>query len=278
MDEPTRTRHGRRHVSIVGADEHRVGSIEWWTTAEGGERFGVTLDGPAGRIEAVDADFFGALAGVRRRLERDGWALAVQGARADVYPSAEARRELGAERVYPFDAEGRAAPAVMIFDEADPSVAVSVDDQRAEWDRYLAAPRGRVRKVKGERTIEVLRGPERHPATVRWWLTDDYFSGVELAGPFGREVATATDAFSALAAIRRRIEPAGWRVAVQGARRDAWAGGMLREPGAGDRVVVGAAGEVVGTFDPAEPEMAATWAEQQAHHRSRVGVPEARRG
>jgi hypothetical protein len=53
---------------------------------------------------------------------------------------------------------------------------------------------------------------------------------------------------------------------------------MLREPGAGDRVVVGAAGEVVGTFDPAEPEMAATWAEQLAHHRSRVGVPEARRG
>ena len=94
---------------------------------------------------------------------------------------------------------------------------------------------------------------------------------VELAahGPTGTHVATADDLFEALQMVRREIEPQGWRLAVNGARRDTWPSGMLRDQLGGAVVYVlppdpRQPPEKVQTLGPAEDDLLATVDEQEA--------------
>jgi hypothetical protein len=273
MVDATRRRLGDRNVSLWHDGVPRRARVEWWST--GAHRFGVTLHGPLGEFGATDDDLFEALVHLRRQLESEGWSIAVQGARLDVYPSPEARRVLGAERLHPVEPGGRPVRSVMIFDDADPSELATVDEQRAFWNDYVNSPRGRVRTVKGDREVSVVRHGEVYPARVRWWLTDDYFAGVEVVGPFGEQQAVEHDAFEALVTIRRRIEPDGWRVAVQGSRRDTYPSGMQREQGGGEHIYVTRIGEkareTVATFDPVDPALAVTVEEQREHWQRWLG-------
>ena len=272
MTDPNRRRLGDRQVWVVRhvSGERRPARLRWWRT---GGLHEVKLQGPSGPLIATGDDLFAALAAIRRRLERDGWAVLVQGSRRDVYPSEQARGIRGAERVQPFGhggAAGRAVPPVMIFADADPATddLATVDEQRAAWDAHVAAG-GRVRKVRGDREIQVIAHGGRHPARVRWFRTEDDFGGVELTGPFGIEQAIDESTFDALAVVRRRIEPDGWRVGVQGARRDTYPSGMQREAGGGDHICVLRIGEgvigTVDTFEPIDPEQAVSVDEQRRH-------------
>jgi hypothetical protein len=85
----------------------------------------------------------------------------------------------------------------------------------------------------------------------------------------GRVVsADESDFFEALRSVRRQLETDGLVVCCQGARRDVWASGMDRDMGAGLKAHVLTIGtgvareEVVDIFDPAEPTLVGTVAEQ----------------
>ncbi len=111
---------------------------------------------------------------------------------------------------------------------------------------------------RGERARYVLR--ERRLDHPRVELVGD--------GPTGTHVAVADDLFEALRLIRRDLEPLGWRLAVNGARRDTWPSGMLRDQLVGAAVYVlppdpRQVPEVVATFGPAADELLATVAEQE---------------
>ncbi|MGH9117583.1 MAG: hypothetical protein ACRD0A_06810 [Acidimicrobiales bacterium] len=233
------------------------------------------MRGPFGKVSAVERDLFEALVRVRLALEPEGWAVAVQGARLDVYPSPQGRRVRGAEHVYPVDPAASPIRSVMIFDDADVSGLATVEEQAAHWEAYVGGHRGRVRQVKGEREVKVARHGDVYPARVRWWLTDDYFAGVDLVGPFGAQQAIENDTFEALVTIRRRIEPDGWRVAVQGARLDTYPSGMQRDGGVGERIYITRMGEpareTVAMFDPIDPALAVTVDEQFGHWRRWLG-------
>ena len=100
-----------------------------------------------------------------------------------------------------------------------------------------------------------------------------------LDGPTGRIEAIGRDWFDALVAIRLRVEPTGWSICVQGARRDTYPSGMQRDTGA-QRVYLQVLGEEVqrepwsgpgsrmpSTFADADPADLGTVAEQAEYHR-----------
>ena len=66
------------------------------------------------------------------------------------------------------------------------------------------------------------------------------------------------DFFECLRRFREQVEPTGWRVLVNGARRDAWPSGMARDMAAGLRLYLLrkkplGPDDVVDTLDPATP-------------------------
>ena len=112
--------------------------------------------------------------------------------------------------------------------------------------------------------VTAVRGGERASSRVRWRRDGDTCT-VEAAGPWGAAAATASDAFGALADVRRKLEAQGWLLAVAGARRDAYPSGMLREQGGGQvyLLVPGRPAEQrLDTFADAPPE-AVTTVDQQ---------------
>ena len=117
--------------------------------------------------------------------------------------------------------------------------------------------------------VDALRAGERGRYRLTARLLDDYRCELVAEGPTGIHVATADDLFKALLVIRRDIEPHGWRLAVNGARRDTWPSGMLRDQLDGATVYVlppdpHQLPETVATFDPAPEDLLATVAEQEA--------------
>ena len=82
--------------------------------------------------------------------------------------------------------------------------------------------------------------------------------------------ATGPDMFEALVRLRRKLEPDGLMVAVQGSRRDTYPSGMMRDMGGGMHVYVmrpglrGRRKDVVKTLDDAPPGQIATIDEQRA--------------
>ena len=83
----------------------------------------------------------------------------------------------------------------------------------------------------------------------------------------GRKRYGAADFFACLCEFRREIEPRGWRVACNGARRDAWPSGMARDMGSGLKVYrlrrkpLGPA-DLLETFGPAPADECVALTEQ----------------
>lgn len=82
---------------------------------------------------ATGPDMFEALVRLRRQLEPDGLAVAVQGSRRDTYPSGMARDMGGAMQVYVMrpGLPGRREDLVKALDDASPEQIATVDEQRA---------------------------------------------------------------------------------------------------------------------------------------------------
>lgn len=96
---------------------------------------------------------------------------------------------------------------------------------------------------------------------------------LDVSGPVVGSIRVRdTDVFACLVQLREMLEPAGVRLLCAGARRDVYPSGMSREMSGGVRAyrhVVGRHarhGDLVGIFDPAEPDDAATVAEQRRFH------------
>lgn len=119
-----------------------------------------------------------------------------------------------------------------------------------------------------ERTVTLIGPGGRVSGRVRWELVGDDFR-VVLDSPGGRWESVERDYFEALTQIRRQLEPAGWRIAVQGARRTTYPSGVLRDQGGAHKVYVLQLGrparreDRVNTFDDADPADLATVAEQR---------------
>ena len=83
--------------------------------------------------------------------------------------------------------------------------------------------------------------------------------------------ASGPDLFEALRNLRRVIDPLGFRLALNGARRDAWASGMQRDMGEGRYVYLLEPGqkgrpEQVDTLGTAPIEFIGSVAEQETHY------------
>lgn len=89
---------------------------------------------------ATGSDMFMALVRLRRQLEPDGLKVAVQGARRDTYPSGMARDMGGGMQVYVIrPGQGaRLEDLVKILDDAPPDQTVTVEEQRAFFQAWMA--------------------------------------------------------------------------------------------------------------------------------------------
>lgn len=102
---------------------------------------------------------------------------------------------------------------------------------------------------------------------------------------FDEEVeGVGVDAFAALEKVRRRLESAGWLLAVQGGRRNAFASGLQRDMHGGIRAYICEMGRwparesLVDIFASARREDVTTVAEQQEWHGAwRESLPESRK-
>lgn len=131
--------------------------------------------------------------------------------------------------------------------------------------------------MTGHNDVELYRGNETLPATIRWWNDGDEHT-VELSSALGTHTATEWNAFSALEQLREQLEPDGWLIGVNGARRDVSVSGMALDMGGGLSVYVHDTDppRLVDTFGRAERRDVATRVEQQAwiaRHRARPQRP-----
>jgi hypothetical protein len=88
---------------------------------------------------------FEALVRLRRQLEPDGLAIAVQGSRLDTYPSGMQRDMHGGMRVYVLRPGWPVSKddVVKTLDDALVDQVATVDEQRAFWDVWRAARKQR---------------------------------------------------------------------------------------------------------------------------------------
>ena len=116
--------------------------------------------------------------------------------------------------------------------------------------------------------VEAVRAGERARVSLDAERLPDGNFEIVVSGALGEHHGGGPDLFEALREVRRSLEVDGWRLAVQGARRDTWPSGMLRDQLDGGAVYVltedvKAKPETVGTFDPAPAELVGTVAEQE---------------
>lgn len=89
----------------------------------------------------------------------------------------------------------------------------------------------------------------------------------------GVVTSEAGDLFEALARLRRKLEPLGYRLLLNGARRNAWASGMARDMGGGRRAYLLTMGrpsrmeDLVDIFEPAPEAEVGTVEEQETFMR-----------
>lgn len=129
-------------------------------------------------------------------------------------------------------------------------------------------------KVLKDRDVLVVRADDRQRVRLRGWL--DGYDGprplyrIELFLGGDRYTATAMDMFESLVRLRRQLEPDGWMIAVQGARRDTYPSGMARDMGGGMQVYAmrpgrrASADDLVETLADAAVDQLGTVAEQRA--------------
>ena len=123
-------------------------------------------------------------------------------------------------------------------------------------------------RVVDDREVLLARADERRHAQLRCRL--DGYDGprphyrIELLLGHDLFTATAMDVFESLVRLRNQLEPHGWLIAVQGARRDTFPSGTLRDMGGGSQVYVLRPGrqtsedDVVETLADAEVEQLGT--------------------
>lgn len=130
-------------------------------------------------------------------------------------------------------------------------------------------------RVLVDREVAVVRAGVQQPTRLRGWL--DGYDGpwpryrIELFLRRDLYTATASDMFEALVRLRQQLEPHGWMIAVQGARRDAYPSGMARDMGGGMKIYVMCPGraasmdDLVETLADAPVEQLSTVADQRAY-------------
>ncbi|MFI5841818.1 hypothetical protein ACIA8K_19115 [Catenuloplanes sp. NPDC051500] len=72
-----------------------------------------------------------------------------------------------------------------------------------------------------ERQVTLVGPDGVAPGRLAWLWRGEGDVVMSLTGPPGHAEVTGPDLFTALTALRRHLEPAGWSIAVQGARRGA---------------------------------------------------------
>ncbi len=122
---------------------------------------------------------------------------------------------------------------------------------------------------RGARRVTALGRNETVTADLAWKRVSDGFE-VTATGPWGAVSGAADDAFSALVDVRQQLEDQGWFLAINGARRDTYPSGMLRDQAGGLAVYELRLGErttttTVPTFADAVPDSIGTVSEQKAY-------------
>jgi hypothetical protein len=121
-----------RDVTAVRGGERARSRLRW---RRDGDTYVVEADGPWGAVAATASDAFAGLAEVRRKLEAEGWLLAVAGARRDAYPSGMLR-ERGGEQVYLLVPGQPAEQRLDTFSDAPPEAVTTVDEQKAGYEEW----------------------------------------------------------------------------------------------------------------------------------------------
>ena len=92
-------------------------------------------------------------------------------------------------------------------------------------------------------SVPLLRDQERVMCALSWQMKPDRTYSIHLDGPDGPLARTGNDLFQALQQIRQELESGGWLIAVQGARKDAYPTGMVRDMIGARRVYILRAGQ-----------------------------------
>jgi hypothetical protein len=131
-------------VTLVRGDDRQQAVIHWAWQGRNGPHglYRAQLEWSGEPIDVGADDMFEALVCIREQLEPQGWFVAVQGSRRDVYPTAMQREMAGGlnVQVMRMGEQARLGDVVETFDEADPSTLATVAAQRAhavEWERSV---------------------------------------------------------------------------------------------------------------------------------------------
>jgi hypothetical protein len=133
-----------RDVVVIRDGQPEQARLRGWLDGHDGPvpRYRIELVARAGNYTcpytATAPDMFEALVRLRRQLEPDGLAVAVQGARRDTYPSGMARDMGGGMGVYVMRAglPARLEDLVNTLDDAPSDQIATVDEQRAFADAW----------------------------------------------------------------------------------------------------------------------------------------------
>jgi hypothetical protein len=133
-----------RDVVVIRDGQPQQARLRGWLDGHDGPlpRYRIELVARAGNYTcpytATAPDMFEALVRLRRQLEPDGLAVAVQGARRDTYPSGMARDMGGGMGVYVMRAglPARLEDLVNTLDDAPSDQIATVDEQRAFADAW----------------------------------------------------------------------------------------------------------------------------------------------
>jgi hypothetical protein len=133
-----------RDVVVIRDGQPQQARLRGWLDGHDGPlpRYRIELVARAGNYTcpytATAPDMFEALVRLRRELEPDGLAVAVQGARRDTYPSGMARDMGGGMGVYVMRAglPARLEDLVNTLDDAPSDQIATVDEQRAFADAW----------------------------------------------------------------------------------------------------------------------------------------------
>jgi Clp amino terminal domain, pathogenicity island component len=135
-------------VTLVRGDERQQAVVHWaWQGRTGPDLYRAQLDWSDKPIDVGADDMFEALVRIREQLEPQGWFVAVQGSRLDVFPTAIQREMAGGlnVQVMRMGEQARLGDVVETFAEADPSTLATVAAQREraeEWMRSVQAGAG----------------------------------------------------------------------------------------------------------------------------------------
>jgi hypothetical protein len=130
----------QRTVLLLRGGARESAALSW---SRDGDSYHVTLDHSTGPLTGHGRDLFDAFADLRRHLEPRNWAVAVNGARRDTYPSGMARDMGGARRVYILQLGHPASREnlVNIFGDADPALLGTVAQQQQHYTDWLRSIR-----------------------------------------------------------------------------------------------------------------------------------------